>query len=101
MSSSKHVQTELSTEEYHHFKEIAQERELSLTAALHEAAEYWMEEHHQVDSNDPLFDILDELEEEPLPDKPRTDATEEDDLIEEWSGSTSKIRFPGFSGSEE
>lgn len=101
MSSSKHVQTELSTEKYHHFKELAQERDLSLTAALNEAAECWMEKQHQVDPNDPLFDILDQLDQEPLPDKPQTNAAMEDDLIDDWSGSTSGIQFSKSSDCEE
>jgi post-segregation antitoxin (ccd killing protein) len=40
MSDSKHVQTELSTDEYDYFKELARERGLSMSAALHEAIEY-------------------------------------------------------------
>jgi hypothetical protein len=51
-------------------------------AALHEAVEYWITEQSRIDPNDPLFDILDQLDEEPLPDKPRTNAAMEDDLIE-------------------
>ena len=93
MSDSRHVQTELSIEEYRHLKALAQERDLSLAAALHEAVEYWITEQSQIDPNDPLFDILRQLEEEPLPDKPRTNAAMEDDLIEEWSGGMSSIRF--------
>jgi hypothetical protein len=67
----------------------------------HVQLELSAEEHHRIDPNDPLFDILDELEEKPLPDKPRTNAAMEDDLIEEWSGSTSDVKFPGSSDREE
>ncbi len=85
MSESKHVQTELTNEEYQKFKTLAEERGLSLTAALHEAVEQWMENRHEVDPNDALFDVLSELDQEPAPGAPRTNATTEADLIEEWS----------------
>lgn len=101
MSESTHVQTELSAEEYHQFKSLAEERDISLTAALREAAETWMEEQQQVDPEDPLFEILDQLDEEPLPDKPHTNAAAEDDLVDEWSGATAGIRFSDHSDGEE
>jgi hypothetical protein len=93
MSDSTHVQTELSDEMYRHFKSLAEERGLSLTAALREATEVWMEQQERVDPDDPLFEILDELDEEPKPERPRTNAAEEDDLVEEWEGSSADIQF--------
>lgn len=101
MSESTHVQTELSDEEYRHFKSLAQERGLSLTAALREATAIWMEQQEQVDPDDPLFAILDQLDQEPVPETPRTNAATEDDLVEEWSGDTAGIRFSGMPDSEE
>lgn len=101
MSESTHVQTELSNEEYHQFKSLAEERGIPLTAALHEATEVWMEQQQQVDPDDPLFEILDQLDQEPLSEKPRTNASTEDDLIEDWSGETAGIRFAENAGHEE
>ncbi|GAA0455612.1 hypothetical protein MUK72_00175 [Halococcus dombrowskii] len=90
MSESTYIQTKLSGEEYNHFKSLADERGLSLTAALREAAEVWMEQQQQVDPDDPLFDILDQLDQEPMPEKPRTNAATEDDLIDDWEGGDSR-----------
>lgn len=101
MSETKHVQTELSTEEYRQFKELAEERGLSLTAALREAAAGWIEEQREVDPDDPLFGILDELDTEPCPDHPRTNAATEDDLVDEWSGDSAEIEFSESPASEE
>lgn len=101
MSKSTHVQTELSDEEYRHFKSLAQERGLSLTSALREAAEVWMEKQERVDPDDPLFEILEELDQTPVPEKPRTNAAREDDIVEEWSGSTVGVRFLDASDREE
>lgn len=101
MSESTHVQTELSGEEYSHFKSLADERGISLTAALREAAEVWMEQQQQVDPDDPLFDILDRLDQEPVPGKPPTNAATEDDLIDDWSGATAGVRFTDNAGREE
>lgn len=101
MSETTHVQTEFSNEKYRQFRMLAEERDMSLTAALHEAAEIWMQTQQQVDPNDPLFGILDQLEAEPLPDKPRTNAAAEDDLIEDWSGATTSIQFSETDGCEE
>lgn len=85
MSESTHVQTELSDEEYRHFKSLAEERGISLTAALREAAEVWMEQQQRVEPDDPLFEILEQLDGEPLPDTPRTNAAREDDLVDDWT----------------
>ena len=101
MSNPKYVQTELSSEEYRLFESLARDRGLSLTAALQEATEVWIREQQQVDPDDPLFEILDELDCEPLPDEPRTDAAREDDVIEEWSGAESEVQFPEPVDSED
>ncbi|WP_254533340.1 hypothetical protein [Natrinema gelatinilyticum] len=101
MSESTYVQTELSKEEYRHFKSLAQEKGLSLTAALREATEVWMEKQEQVDPDDPLFEILEQLDQESEPDIPHTNAATEEDLIEEWSGETVDIQFSDSSSSEE
>lgn len=101
MSESTHVQTELSSEEYHQFKSLAEERGIPLTAALREAAEIWVEQQQQVDPDDPLFGILDQLDQEPLPDTPRTNASTEDDLITDWSGDTAGIHFAESTDHEE
>jgi hypothetical protein len=101
MSESTHIQTKLSDEEYSHFKSLADDREISLTAALREAAEVWMEQQQQIDPDDPLFDILDQLDQESMPDKPRTNAATEDDLVDDWDGATAGIRFSDNPGREE
>ncbi|WP_256686153.1 hypothetical protein [Halococcus qingdaonensis] len=92
MSESTSIQTELSDEEYDHFKSLADERGLSLTAALREAAEVWMEQQQRTNPDDPLFDILAQLDQEPLPENPRTNAATEGDLIDDWDGATVGIR---------
>ncbi|WP_129116121.1 hypothetical protein [Halegenticoccus tardaugens] len=101
MSKTTHVQTELPDEEYRHFKSLAQERGLSLTAALREATAIWIEQQERVDPDNPLFAILDQLDQEPVPETPRTNAVTEDDLAEEWSEDTAGIRFSGAPDSEE
>lgn len=100
MSESTHVQTKLSVEEYRNFKSLAEERDISLTAALHEAAEVWMERQQRVDPDDPLFEILDQLDQEPVPDKPCTNAATEDDLIDDWDGARA-VRFSENAGHED
>lgn len=91
MSDTKHVQTEFGDEEYEEFRELASERGLSLKGALKEAAENWMHEQRRVDPDDPLFDILDEVERATPSDAPETDARAEDDLIDEWDGATANL----------
>lgn len=101
MSETKYVQTELSTEEYRQFKQLAEEQGLSLTAALREAAAGWIEAQREVDPDDPLFEILDELDAEPRPEHLRTNAATEDDLVDEWSGDTAEIELSESAASEE
>jgi hypothetical protein len=86
-NETKHVQTELSEEEYERFREFAREHGLSLKEAGHEAMIEWIERQQQADPNDPAFTVLDELDDESLPASAETDAREEDDLAEEWHGS--------------
>lgn len=87
--------TELSAEEYRRFKSLADERDISLTAALREATEEWMDQQQRVDPDDPLFDVLEQLDGEPLPDTPRTNVATEDDVVDDWSRETARIRFTG------
>lgn len=101
MCESTPVEIELSDAEYRRFKSLAREQGLSLTAALREAVEIWMEHQETVDPDDPLFDILQQLDQENAPETRRTNAATEDDLIEEWSGETTGIQFLGGSDSEE
>jgi hypothetical protein len=84
---TKHVQTELSEEEYDRFREFAQERGLSLKEAGHRAVVDWIERQRQPDPNDAAFTALNELEDSGLSATAETDAREEDDLVEAWHGS--------------
>lgn len=86
-SDSKHVQTELTEEEYEHVREFARERGLSLKEATREALTDWVDRQRRADPSDPAFTILEELEHEALPDDAKTDARREGDLVEEWDGS--------------
>jgi len=85
-NDTKHVQTELSEDEYERFREFAREHGLSLKKAGHEALIEWIERQQQADPNDPAFTVLDDLEDESLPAAAATDAREEDDLVDEWHG---------------
>ena len=86
-NDTKHVQTELSEDEYERFREFATEHGLSLKEAGHEALIEWVERQQRADPNDRAFTVLDELESDSLPDRAQTDAREEDDLVDEWHGS--------------
>ena len=86
-NDTKHVQTELSEDEYERFREFAREHGLSLKEAGHEALIEWIERQQRADPNDPAFTVLDDLETDALPASAETDAREEDDLVEEWDGS--------------
>ena len=85
-NDTKHVQTELSEDDYERFLEFARERGMSLKEAGHEALVEWVERQQQPPPDDPAFTVLDELEAESLPDRASTDARDEDDLVEEWNG---------------
>ncbi|WP_435130045.1 hypothetical protein [Halobaculum sp. D14] len=86
-NDTKHVQTELNEDEYERFREFASEHGLSLKEAGHKALIEWIERQQQADPNDPAFTVLDDLEDESLPETAETDARDEDDLVDEWNGS--------------
>lgn len=86
-NDTKHVQTELSEDEYERFREFAREHGLSLKEAGHEALIEWVERQQRADPNDPAFTVLDDLEDESLPASAETDAREEADFVDEWHGS--------------
>jgi hypothetical protein len=86
-NDTKHVQTELSEEEYERFREFAREHGLSLKEAGHEALIEWVERQQRADPNDRAFTVLDELQRDALPESAETDARDEDDQVEEWHGS--------------
>ena len=85
-NDTKHVQTELSEDEYEQFREFAHEHGLSLKEASHEAVLEWVERQKQADPNDPAFTVLDDLDGSSLPDTEATDARLENDLVDEWYG---------------
>jgi hypothetical protein len=84
-SGSKHVQTRLTEDEYESFREFAEERDMTVTDAGHEAILEWIVRQQRVDPDDRAFTVLEELD-DPLPDSARTDARGEADLAEDWSG---------------
>lgn len=84
---TKHVQTELNEDEYERFREFARERGLSVKEAGREALVEWVERQQQPDPHDRAFTVLDELDEESLPESASTNATQESDLVDEWDGS--------------
>ncbi|WP_245778629.1 hypothetical protein [Halomicrobium zhouii] len=61
-NESKHVQTELSEDEYERFRTFAEEHGLSLEEAGHESVLEWIERQQQADPNDRAFTVLDELD---------------------------------------
>ncbi|WP_157972459.1 hypothetical protein [Saliphagus sp. LR7] len=86
-NDTKHVQTELSEDEYKQFREFAKEHGLSLKEAGHEALIEWVNRQRKADPNDRAFTVLDELEADSLPPSAETDARNEDDLVDDWHGS--------------
>jgi hypothetical protein len=97
MSETTHIQTEVTDTTYEVFQELARERGLSLKSALREATEDWIEQQQQVDPDDPLFTLVAEAASEPTPDAPQTNASTEDDLVEEWSGDNADITLADLS----
>lgn len=96
MSDTTHMQTEVTEETYDAFRRLAHERGLSIRAALQEATEAWVERERQVDPDDPLFALVADAAGaagESLPDTARTNASDEDDLIDGWSGDASDIEL--------
>jgi hypothetical protein len=85
-NDGKHVQTELTEDEYERFRQFASEQGLSLKEAGRKALIRWIERQQRADPNDPAFTVLDELEETSLSGTAETDARDEDDLVDEWNG---------------
>jgi len=85
-NDTKHVQTELNEEDYKRFRKFAEEHGLSLKEAGHEAVLEWVERQQQASPDDAAFTVLDDLDNSSLTPKARTDAREEDDLVDEWRG---------------
>ncbi|WP_248898177.1 UPF0449 family protein [Haloplanus halobius] len=92
-NDTKHLQTELTEDEYERFRKYAREHGLSLKGTGHQALIEWIERQQQADPNDPAFTLLDDLEDEPLPASAATDAREEADLVDEWHGSDESFRL--------
>ena len=92
MVEQKHVQTELSPDEYEAFRRLARERGLSVKAACREAIVDWVTRHQDPDPDDRAFTVLDELE-APSRATAETDALAEDDLVEDWSGDDVSVRL--------
>ena len=86
---SKHLKIELTEDEYEAFQEIANKRGMTIEEVGYEALVEWIEHQHHVNSTDRAFTILDELDADPesLPPTAATDARQESDIVEEWSGS--------------
>lgn len=82
----KHVQTELTEDEYESFQEIATERGMTVKEAGHEALVRWVERQQHPDPADRAFTVLDELDARSLPSTAATDARQESDIVEEWRG---------------
>jgi hypothetical protein len=97
MNNTTHIQTKVTDKTYDEFRELARERELSLKAALREAIEDWIEQQQQVDPDDPLFTLVADAVRDSMPDTPRTNASTEGDLVEEWSGDTDDITLADLS----
>lgn len=93
MSEMTHIQTEVGEETYEAFRELANERGLSIRAALQEATEAWVEREREVDPDDPLFALVAEAGDGSLPDSAHTNASTEDDLVDDWSGDASDVRL--------
>lgn len=82
----KHVQTELTEDEYERLRKFASEQGMSLKEAGREALVSWIERQQQADPNDPAFTVLNELKELSGPESVETDAPSEEDLVEGWHG---------------
>lgn len=98
-NDTKHVQTELSEDEYQRFREFAAEHGLSLKEAGHEAVIEWIERQQRADPNDRAFTVLDEIDEPDGSVGAETDAREEADLIETWTGSDADFTLETDPGS--
>jgi hypothetical protein len=83
----KHVQTELTEDEYETFREMTNELDMTIKEAGHEALVRWIEHQHNVDPTDRAFTVLDELDTVSLPPMAATDARQEPDIVDGWRGS--------------
>ena len=92
-SNTKHVQTELDEEEYERLCECAEEHDLSIKEAGHEALVEWIERQQHADPNDRAFTVLDELDADSLPKSAETDARSEDDLVDKWDSNEREFRL--------
>jgi hypothetical protein len=89
-----HVQTEVPDDEYERLRAIAEERGISIREALREATELWIEQRDAVDPDDPLFSSLDAVREASARrDRVSTSVTDEDDIVEEWTGDADEYRL--------
>jgi len=84
-NETKHVQTELDEDEYEAIRQLANERGLSLKAAVREALVDWIDRQRRADPNDRAFTVLGELDDEP-PNTAATDARNEPDLVDDEDG---------------
>ncbi|UPM41693.1 hypothetical protein [Halocatena salina] len=82
----KHVQTELSEDEYESFREIAAERGMTVKEASHEALVRWVEQQRSPNPMDRAFTVLEEIDTDDLLSTAGTDARQESDVVAEWSG---------------
>lgn len=88
--NSKHVQTELTEDEYELFRAFASESGLSLKEAGREALLEWVDRQQRADPDDPAFTVLETLAAEDRRGS-TTDAREASDLVEEWHGDESDL----------
>lgn len=86
MSDTKHVQTELTEDEYEAFRAFVRGRNLTVKEAAHEALVSWIERQRRADFNDRAFTVLDELAAVESPERAETDARKQRDHIDEWDG---------------
>jgi hypothetical protein len=91
--TSKHVQTELTVEEYEAVREFATERGLTLKESTRTALVEWVERQCRADPSDPAFTVLDDFEDESLGQSAETDARTEADLVDEWTGDDVEFRL--------
>lgn len=94
-----HVQTEVPEDEYERLRTVAEERGLSIREALREAAALWLREQDAVDPADPLFSSVDSVR-EGASGRHRSNASAEDDLVDEWQGDAEEYRLadPDYGG---
>jgi hypothetical protein len=88
------VQTDVPDDEYERLRAIADERGISIREARRQATEWWIEQRDAVDPEDPLFSSLDAVREASARrDRVSTSVTDEDDIVEEWTGEADEYRL--------